>query len=275
MFDQYFVKERLVEERLVEERPTKLHHYTTAAGLQGILDTKTIWASLATHLNDATEVVRGQRLLWDHAKHWVELAQRLGVEDPSKIPNKVWGDIYVTSFSESENDLGQWRAYAGSRGYMVTMDTSQLPDDVLLTKVTYENHEERIGGLIGQLASFYETFLSGSSEKEKIVKEHLRRGLALAAAVHKPRSFAAEREWRWLLWCEDCKEIGFREREGRIIPFHALPLWSDGQKPPIAQVTIGPGFEPELEKKAVEVLLRRRGLAHIPVVESGVPLRMH
>jgi hypothetical protein len=39
------------------DRPERLHHFTDASGTTGILSSKSLWASLATALNDATEVI--------------------------------------------------------------------------------------------------------------------------------------------------------------------------------------------------------------------------
>src|SRR5581483_12485367 len=52
-------------EKMLErsERPQVLFHFTDCAGLMGILQSQTLWASLATALNDASETTLASELL--------------------------------------------------------------------------------------------------------------------------------------------------------------------------------------------------------------------
>ena len=45
--------------------PETLHHYTNAAGLQGILKSKSLWASDWNFLNDRSELVYSHNLIRD------------------------------------------------------------------------------------------------------------------------------------------------------------------------------------------------------------------
>jgi hypothetical protein len=95
-----------------------LFHYTDMAGMLGILRTETIWFTSIFHLSDPSELA-----------HTIEIA--LGIlEEEAQAGDRVvqafcaWmahvlvkagGEIfgfYIASFSQTGDDLGQWRTYA-------------------------------------------------------------------------------------------------------------------------------------------------------------------
>src|SRR4051812_4201029 len=95
-----------------------LYHYTTQAGLLGILETKSIWASEIRFLNDATEF----RTALDTVG--AELRTRLNELDSAE--GEARGEaifreftaleeasFFVLSLTEKGDDLSQWRAYGG------------------------------------------------------------------------------------------------------------------------------------------------------------------
>lgn len=130
--------------------PSTLWHYTSYAGFQGIVSSKTIWATEYRFLNDRQELL--------HAK---DLAQALLEEEPEfigeRFPNREMIrqavntafntghlhegrlSIMVASFSEEGDQLSQWRGYAeDSRGVSVGLDLRNLrPPAHLGTAVTF------------------------------------------------------------------------------------------------------------------------------------------
>jgi hypothetical protein len=98
--------------------PEILYHYTSQAGLIGILSTKTIWASKIHYLNDSKEFA----LALDLADH--ELTKRISAAtsqgDRSRL-ELLRDTIYtmagvntcVCCFSELGDALSQWRGYGG------------------------------------------------------------------------------------------------------------------------------------------------------------------
>jgi hypothetical protein len=53
-----------------DQLPDDLYHYTTAAGLHGILESNTLWGTHAAYLNDSQETLYGMRLALDELKNW-------------------------------------------------------------------------------------------------------------------------------------------------------------------------------------------------------------
>jgi hypothetical protein len=266
----------------------KLHHYTNAAGLIGLLDTGKLWASLATHLNDSAEIVFGQRLIRERLEEAAEdhgevraLIGQLGLAE-----RPLWSDIYIVSFSAAGDLLSHWRAYADSRGYMLTFDVDRLPAEIPLTHVSYQQRDVgRFEETLSALARFYDQHLRDRMSDPAIrgaAEQALRRGLAMAAAALKPPSFAEEKEWRHIVFCENCdvsqpcETLRFRERAGGIVPYHEVDLRGRGRRPgdfPLSGITIGPGLDPALESRALGLMLRQKRLSHVTVTPTSVTFR--
>ncbi|HET9743186.1 MAG TPA: DUF2971 domain-containing protein [Terriglobales bacterium] len=130
--------------------PDTLWHYTSYAGFQGIVTSKKIWATEYRFLNDRQEFL--------HAK---ALAQNLVQEEPEfvgeQLPNRdtirkavnlafETGHLHdarlfimVSSFSNAQDQLSQWRGYANdSRGVSMGLDLRSLrPPSNVGTAVTF------------------------------------------------------------------------------------------------------------------------------------------
>jgi hypothetical protein len=268
----------------------KLHHYTNAAGLLGLLETGRLWASLATHLNDSAEIVFGQRLIEERLARAAQTDPRLRpLIGRLRLADRPLGsdvDIYIVSFSAAADLLSHWRAYADSRGYMLTFDLDRLPADVPLTHVTYQERDVgRFEESLRALTEFYRRHLrskTGDPAIRAAAEQALRRGLAMAAAALKPPSFAEEKEWRQIVLCERCdagqacETLHFRERAGGIVPYHEIDVRGPAGRPedfPLSGITIGPGLDPALETRALTLMLRRKGLGHVRVDSTSVTFR--
>lgn len=139
-----------VNEHIGKPIPSTLWHYTTYCGFQGIVTSKTIWATEYRFLNDRTEFL--------HAK---ELAQLLVDDEPEFVGKQfpardmlrraVHGAfntghlheerlrIMVASFTEEGDQLSQWRGYAdNSRGVSIGFDLRHIrPPSNIGTAVTF------------------------------------------------------------------------------------------------------------------------------------------
>lgn len=84
-------------------------HYTTAAGLLGILSSGSLRGTNAAFLDDSSEIaydlaaraVEREQVLIDRTLSWIR-------DDTSPR------DVYVMSFPARRDVLSQWRAYAGT-----------------------------------------------------------------------------------------------------------------------------------------------------------------
>jgi hypothetical protein len=104
---------------LYDEKPTRtLYHYTSLHGLQGIVESRSMWATEIRYLSDAKELVQTLEIFLsairiryqtsDATKR--ELFQQLETWLRDRL---VSGHlVFISSFTEEGNHLSQWRGYS-------------------------------------------------------------------------------------------------------------------------------------------------------------------
>ncbi len=107
---------------LWSQRPaTTLYHYTSAEGLIGIVESKSLWASGIHYLNDtagykhAVSIVRDfvTRELASNLDHpWKDLFEKI-LRGESFYTDDM---VFVGSLSEAKDKLSQWRGYCPTGG---------------------------------------------------------------------------------------------------------------------------------------------------------------
>lgn len=143
----------------IQDSHDELYHYTTAAGLSGILESKCLWATHTSCMNDQEEIIGFYDRVLPEILDPIFMKY---IEDIKELPefqklqgNKAfkpyceeqfgrlinvlrglafqWHDYYVTSFSTSTDPwvrahglLSQWRAYGPDGGYALVFDTGPL-----------------------------------------------------------------------------------------------------------------------------------------------------
>jgi len=270
-----------------------LFHYTTAAGLLGILNSSAFWATDLRFLNDAQEAVYAHRLFVDAMRNVDNPALR--AEHPLHDIAEEWGEtfvrykglveeelnspkfaVYVTCFCESGDLLSQWRAYGSDHGYAIEVQADALetavqqivdpPDEISLIQVRYGREAA---------ADVVSTAMRHMSEDRNLghagVHAHLMalRLTAMLAGVKHP-GFQEEREWRVVAAFEE-EYLGlakFRSTPMAIVPYIEVPLPKDA----IVGIRVGPGRHVDVREAGVRRLLRTVG-CEVPVKHSEVPLR--
>lgn len=146
-----------------DDKPDVIWHYTSTAGLLGILDDRgakqhqermgrsegltrgafSIRFTDAQYLNDPQEMRYARevlvKILLNRADELdgddrVDLDAALGWlrDDPDKVSSRtkdiVTNGTYVACFSEAKDSLSQWSGYAGSRGYAIGFDRNVLKE---------------------------------------------------------------------------------------------------------------------------------------------------
>lgn len=105
------------------EMPDVVYHYTTAAGLLGILRTHSLYASSADSMNDYPE---GKHVLDQLQKALPNMRHRLPVDvsalDAQAVQLQREPHGYVFSASTKNDDLSQWRHY-GTSGFAIGLHT--------------------------------------------------------------------------------------------------------------------------------------------------------
>lgn len=278
------------------ERPRHIYHYTSSAGLRGILASHTLWATDMAFMNDASEMLVGLELIEEIAS-----ALSSGGSDSCKellrrakshaSPSDV-GSGFLVVCSCAEGDLlSQWRAYGESGGgYAIGLSAFELdrPKGIFVRRVIYDRDVQTrlVQSTIQKTCNLLDRLAHGRGveqlDADKVLpafatflSDHLREFLF----TFKHKAFAEENEWRVIFpFVRDhhITSLRFRESHGMMVPYIPFPLRPDEDEYPIlpiVDVVHGPTLHPELAKKSLHLLLQQHGYDHVEVAGSEVPLR--
>jgi hypothetical protein len=203
---------------MVKLPPEALYHYTSQAGLLGIMESCSLWATNINYVNDATEFHRPLRMLRDRladeaasreyeAKHFrISSPARSGhvsvIADRAKhlwtTLNKIQSSIScITCFCEDGDLLSQWRSYTTqSYGYSIGFKTAILKaraaqSGFILGQCIYDPDLQTtiIDEALGYLLR-----LSAPDDEQGQIGELL--NVLKHIALFKHLSFSQEKEWR-------------------------------------------------------------------------------
>lgn len=254
--------------------PEVLYHYTTQAGLLGILTSGTIWASQVQFLNDSTEFRIGLEIATEQL-HAMARLSRTGANALTRSFAEYFRSIenfpvFVVSLTAEGDQLSQWRAYSGTHsGFSLALDTEQLmataaANHFSLHQCTYDETSQR--NLIAELFSGY----FGARARPGL--PDFSYSLAALCPLLKNAGFAEEREWR-LVSERVPTQLHFRPGRSLITPYCAIPLVAADGTSCVKGLTVGPTPHPELAIEAVRSLARSCGRPDIAVNASKIPLR--
>ena len=133
-----------------------VYHYTTPEGLIGIVENRTLWATDVFYLNDSEEFALGIQIARDYMKNLKETANgepavgRLEwlLKELKGIGPLRKKTVYVSSLSEDDDQLSQWRAYCRGGGFAIGFKVGRLIElaraqDFVLERCIYEPEEQR------------------------------------------------------------------------------------------------------------------------------------
>lgn len=185
----------------ISDSHKELYHYTTAAGLSGILESKSLWATHSSFVNDEEEILGFyDRVLpeilrptfhkyFDDIKEKPEFKKAQGSvqfdiyfeEQLTKLTNILkevsfgFHDHYIMSFSTTtepyERDhglLSQWRAYGPDGGYAIVLDT--VPFDKIISEETSPYQDELYTWADVQYCPINNRYTNDSDTNEWIIK---------------------------------------------------------------------------------------------------------
>jgi len=271
--------------------PSSVYHYTSAAGLFGILDSGVLRASNFAYLNDASEIRYGEAVVQD------VLAERLVsasgeaktvLEVVLKTLEKTGGEIefYLVCFCAEPDLLSQWRGYGNGSGRFCVgfnsvrlfYETGSPRRDV--GRVIYDRNEqaakvkEVIDHALDAVAHVSQLDTKQRLECSKGVCGELFLKLVREMCFFKHSGFAEEKEWRAVHWLEDPAHVHFEPRRGMIRPYvDFFTGVGDPRKLPVETVIVGSSQLVQQSRKSVELLLRSRGYEGVDVTDSGIPFR--
>ncbi|MBN1606201.1 MAG: DUF2971 domain-containing protein [Polyangiaceae bacterium] len=222
--------------------PSTLFHFTDLDGLAGILSTNILWASLATELNDASEVRYGLDLAEEVLRERIasaatdfDVAALEFLVDPSSAPRPNRFELFplVISLCGRADKSGMWLHYGrGGRGVALGFDSSiAIEAKMNLSCVDYDPGSQRTR--IAELLHAGREALGASPPPS-----HVRDGAHLTsmymswlAIRFKHPSFSEEHEWRLSVQAiaqdgriQDDTTFKYRRQGERLIPYEERRL---------------------------------------------------
>jgi DUF2971 family protein len=278
-------------------RPQRLFHYTSQAGLLGIVSSNVLWATNALYLSDSSELDYGLtvareklRSVFNGSNAVSELLSRTDqlLKLPILVPDR---NFYACCFCEDSDLLSQWRAYADrGGGYAIGFEVDDLTraglkPNLSLFPVEYGDcgpnaelltHDinvvcEALDRCLRQWPGDRDRLVSAASEDMKLAIIFRVLGL-------KHPGFREEREWRILANFDssDFSFVHFRQGQTSLIPYVELSLpCSDctGGRLPIREVVYGPTAHSELASRSIVSLFKKFGFDPPSIWGSTIPFR--
>ncbi len=272
-------------------QPDSLYHFTDCQGLIGIFEHKTLWASLATALNDPSEVRYGIDLARGLFNGGTVAARHFLLDDIDRLLSERAAEsrAYVVSFCGNLNLAGQWLHY-GRAGTGVAVGfypgtLAQSPFELFRT--IYDPVEQvevirQIIRTIDDVMAEWLPLLTTAAERDRlkgVAADLAADHLWMAAPKLKHPSFSAEAEWRLIAY--ELRGPGtphgegpagrtfFRSAGGRVVPYKKLTF----DVLPAFEVVLGASCPMVYDDLGVLVLMEEKLGARLTVKTSEVPVR--
>ena len=290
------IRSGTLAEKLQCSPPPLVFHYTSASGVIGMLESKEMWATNVSFLNDAKELVEAASV----ARNIIEnMINRDGYRDQDLRLLQAMHDkagtaarrYYVCSFSEVGDSLLHWRAYCPSTGgYAIGFPAEHLANRATeqgwyFVKCVYDHQEkyriisEIIDSFVRDLRDPVSLDIIGN-DLVKHLSWQFAQHLAQIGGVIKHRAFSSEAEWRIVSPAinDNDKRLGFRSGLAGIVPYFKFALLTE-MNPHLAKhgdqhlvLRCGPTNDRYQTQHAAQMILTRYlgGAAH---GGSDVPLR--
>jgi hypothetical protein len=266
--------------------PDVLWHYTDAAGLKGIVETETFWATDATFSNDTAEISHGFDV-WDAALDGYvysgkKVTTGVRVEAMRKATHEFLKPFVVTDlrpflvcFCGDGDVLSQWRAYGGSDtagGYALGFAPPDSDVRLRLSRVVYdvEAQQRACAALVDALIRASDRNTRDITAQRNLIGATLWSALDAATMLKNP-AFAEEQEWRLVHLHGrggDALAVRHRLSRGLLVPYVEIEM------PRLVAVNCGPSPGPSRKQAGVRSLLDAHGYHDVTVQGSLAPLRV-
>jgi hypothetical protein len=263
-------------------------HYTNTAGLIGIVESGTLWATGAAHLNDSREIGYGVELI---GSVWNTLRRNYG-EPTDRLVRSVlvrsgvegsFDGAYVACASTSKDDLGHWRGY-GNVAIGLNPDArldleeySQLDGELQYPRawrrVIYDPSEQQ--RVVAQVLTAIAESIEGAgdyaylgSDPERMTSIYYGWMDVLLPLLKSP-GFRSENEVRLSVGLPTFYPKGqsFRPGTFSVVPYVRITSADDPKRLPILEVQVGPTSHPTTARLGIQTLLTKHGYSASPYLD--------
>jgi hypothetical protein len=265
-----------------------IYHYTSAAGLQGIIESKSFWTTDHRFLNDPSEFKHGWAIV-------LAALMRRRAELDSLSP-MVWNAIeafqsygdrngifaFVGSLTTEGDLLSQWRGYGGGKGFAIGFNIDWLSINAQdqgfhLHPVVYTpEHQLRAADDVVTLLVRLLSERKSDSQSHDIMRDWWMHALKVALVL-KDQNFREEQEQR-LLWIglNWPPGVSTRVTGAGLVPYRSCRLdrvpvniTLSPQNIGIEDIIVGPGLGRH-QIAAVDALLAKNGM-RTTIRKSAIP----
>ncbi len=249
-----------------DEIPRQLYHYTSSAGVLGIGQSKSLWATKVHYMNDSQEYTHAIELAKQSLKTRFgnDVRDKIAAQNIDTIIDSLDGSIdmnfFVTCFSKKRDSLAHWRGYCPpSNGYAISFDTSVL-------KAQASREGFHLGACIYSPTEHQKVITEWCDKCSKVLAlnrvisrneaQRLTYHLLQHACFMKHECFAEEEEWRLVKLVDSgVFKIQLRTGSATLIPYVELHLDFSVDEHLVWDIVVGPTPKRKLAQKAAAELL--------------------
>lgn len=277
-----------------------IYHYTSSAGLFGILSSGILRATNFSYLNDSSELIYGSKLVEEVIDILIKGNTHNFKNDFLKEFKKYFSesikltDLYIACFSKVGDYLNNWRAYGPSSGRFSIGFSNDYFNEKNKKNYRWDNVHYETKYQKKQINKIFNKALTHIDELESIIHQnnlgqvlgqfypYLKDKLMNEICFFKDTRFADEEEVRAACWITDRKEvindIKFYQNDNDIKPCIDLIIGESRNdfppKLPIFEIYVGPsGNQGQLLKTAELMLVKFGYYNEVEIKKSNIPLR--
>lgn len=262
-----------------------IYHYCNVDAFKAIIQNKTLWLSSVYNLNDYKEIHWIKEKVSKKIKEYTNKNNYEKFNSFIKLYENQQPTVYIASFSQGEDLLSQWRAYANDGyGVAIGFNTEYLQDNNLIktSKVLYDEikQEEEIENILKPLFELDEKMNFESIEFEEYC-EKIINDINNLSAKSKNELFMEEQEVRLIhnpiiiedndtkrfIFKNNLSQMMFRAVCGNLIPYFELKFNDFTEdKPAILEIVKGP--KNKFINQEIKIFLANNGFYNVNIKSS-------
>lgn len=289
--------------------PRFLYHYTSSAGMEGILRSRQVWASAVQYLSDSEELSYAAGLASEIIEAQERRARSLLFELLRPGLQQVLYDIgtstvCVFSLSEVGDLLSQWRAYCpATGGFAVGFSARRLgsllaAQQLTLAPCTYKRARQIsiVQDLVSRAERHFRKGMNAhgarlAARTSSLVRDRASRRIEIDCSINTMRAFRAdflragpfikhpsfseEREWRVVSDAVPTTNpaLQYHHAKSMLVPHLCIDLPPIGRALLIDRIVVGPSAHQDRARASLDVVLARLNVRCGNIRRSRTPYR--
>jgi hypothetical protein len=262
-----------------------IYHYCNVDAFKAIIQNKTLWLSSVYNLNDYKEIQWIKEKVLIKIKEYTNKNSFEKFNSFIKLYENQQPTVYIASFSQGDDLLSQWRAYANDGyGVAIGFNSEYFKENNLIktSKVLYNENQQQIEieKILEPLLKLDEKINLESNEFKEYCKNIID-DINNLSAKSKNELFKEEQEVRLIhnpIIIEDKKtkqfifknnlsKMMFRAVCGNLIPYFELKFdYFADNMPPILEIVKGP--KNKFINQEVKIFLANNGFYNVNIKSS-------